>query len=326
MISRMQSQDCGWNSYMFNNTIQNNTASYDPLTNQYSVSKIDKRFSISGPLTVGFQVTRRCNLKCIYCSESISMPDPSIEDIKRAFLNLKDAGVLKINITGGEALLRIDIRDILELSNALGFATAIDTNAVLMTDELADFLVGKLAYLESTIDGRKETHNKVRGNYDKVIAGIKKVIARNIPVYIAMVLLGDCIDDAKDVLSTADALGVRHVKFLTPIPKARGKSLPIEYLENTNLKKIWESLCEYKEKNSLKPSISLSDWKMTGDGSVIIVNANGTVVGCPTYSEDECMTKMGNIYDESVKDMWSRYKYKDNHIRKYLGETINMMD
>jgi MoaA/NifB/PqqE/SkfB family radical SAM enzyme len=295
---------------------------YDPEKNLYYVSTIDGEFQTKGPLNVGFQITRRCNLKCIYCSESPNLPDLDFPQIVKSLENLKDAGVLKINLTGGEALLRRDLKDIVQKSVDLGFYVAIDSNAVLVTDDLADFLKGKITYFESTIDGTPETHNRVRGRYDDVISGIQKIVDRNIPTYLAMVVLGRSIEDVKHVLKTGHELGVKYIKFLTPIPKNRGKSLPKEYLENPYLDEIWEEICQYKKKEGLTPSISLADWKKIGRGSVILINSDGEMVGSPSIGEPECVTPMGNILKQSVKDMWRNYPHKDNHIKKYIGDTM----
>ncbi|MFA5303112.1 MAG: radical SAM protein [Candidatus Nanoarchaeia archaeon] len=295
---------------------------YNPKENLYIVDDILKT---RGPLNVGFQITRKCNLKCIYCSEASNLPDLSYEQIKKGLINLRDAKVLKVNITGGEALCRKDFVDIVDLSKDLGFHVAIDSNATLVSDEIADSLSGKLIYFESTIDGTPKTHNRVRGRYDDVIKGIKKIAERKIPLYLAMVLLGKSLDDAKHVLKMGHELGAKYVKYLTPIPKARGKELPDEYLNNIFLEDIWQNVCEFKEKEGLSPLISLADWSKIGKGSVILVNSNGEMVGSPSIGEPGCVTPLGNILKESVENLWKNYPYKINHVNKYTGKTMRIL-
>lgn len=296
--------------------------SYDPETNLYQVSKIDGQYRTRGPLNVGFQITRKCNLKCIYCSELPNLPDLEFSQIEKGLKNLRDAGVLKINLTGGEALLRKDIREIIDTCKDLGFYVAIDSNATLVTDELADFLADKLVYFESTIDGTPETHNRVRGRYDDVLKGIKKITERNIPTYLAMVLLGKSIEDMKHVLKVGHELGIKYVKFLTPIPKGRGKTLKSEYLDNPFLNDMWKEICQYRKQEGLSPAISLADWKKIGRGSVILINSDGDMVGSPSIGEENCVTPMANILQKPVDEMWKTFPHKDNHIRKYVGDTM----
>ena len=295
---------------------------YDPKNNLFYVTKINGEYITKGPLNVGFQVTRKCNLKCIYCSESPPLKDMGLNEISIAFKNLKLAGVKLIKLTGGEALMRRNIKEIIECAKSFGFYVAMDSNATLITDEMAEFLASKLVYLESTIDGRQETHNKVRGKYNEVIAGIKRVAERGLPVYIAMVLLGDSLEDAKHVLNVAHTLNARFVKFLTPIPKARGKTLPSDYLDNPRLEKIWKELCKYKRDNKLKPTITLSDWKRIGRVSIILIHPDGMAIGSPSIGEEACITPLGNVLTQPMTELWKGYPHKLNHILKYTFETM----
>jgi len=297
-----------------------NKVRYHPEDNSYTLN--EKRENLFGPLNVGFQITRRCNLRCSYCSESLPLNELGLNELNYAFDNLRDAGVVKINLTGGEALLRKDLNSIVLNAMDRGFHIAIDSNATLVTEEIADFLSGKLSYFESTIDGTPEQHNKVRGKYEEVLSGIKKISQRDIPLYITMVLLGNNIDGAKHVIQTARELGARQVKFLTPIPKARGMSLPDYYIFNDNLGDIWENLLEFRDLNKLDISISLADWRKIGRGSVILVNSDGNMVGSPSIGETGCVTPMGNLLEHSVRDLWKDYPHKDNHYKKYFGETM----
>jgi hypothetical protein len=64
------------------------------------------------------------------------------------------------------------------------------------------------------------------------------------------------------------------------------------------------------------------DWRRVGKGSVILVNSDGEMVGSPSIGEKDCVTPLGNVLERSVEDMWEVYPYKNNHIRKYTGETV----
>jgi MoaA/NifB/PqqE/SkfB family radical SAM enzyme len=289
---------------------------YDARINDYDY---DDATSLNiAPLNVGYQITRRCNLKCVYCSESTYIPDPSFDDIKKGLINLKDSGVVKVNLTGGEPLLRKDIIDIVDIANDLGLKVAIDSNATLMTDTLADKLKDKIVYYEATIDGLPETHEMIRGRYNDVLRGIEKIVEHDIPLYLTMVIIGNRLEDAKHVLSIGHELGAMHVKYLLPIPKARGKNLLPEYLDNPYIKDICAGLATYKTINKLTPSISLTDWKMIGDGAVILINADHMMVGSPVMTSSECIHPLGNILTNPVNELWKEYPYKNNHVKKYV--------
>jgi len=74
--------------------------------------------------SVEFMVTDRCNLTCKYCGNSYAVGDKehgyemSMEEIENAFLKLDMLGIQRLNISGGEPLLRKDIADIIKAALA----------------------------------------------------------------------------------------------------------------------------------------------------------------------------------------------------------------
>jgi len=71
--------------YLFQEIIKEySKVRYDPKNNLFYVTKINGEYITKGPLNVGFQVTRKCNLKCIYCSESPPLKDMSLNEISIA--------------------------------------------------------------------------------------------------------------------------------------------------------------------------------------------------------------------------------------------------
>jgi hypothetical protein len=62
------------------------------------------------PLSVIVQVTKRCDFGCVFCSETLQMADPTLEQLDVIRANL--AGVARVFLSGGEPLLRRDITEI----------------------------------------------------------------------------------------------------------------------------------------------------------------------------------------------------------------------
>lgn len=295
---------------------------FDLKENKYNISVVDGVQRLRGPLNIAFQVTRRCNLKCIYCSEPPVGHDMSYPDIEHILDNMKDAKVPRVNITGGEVLLRKDIIDIVDLANRKGFKVGMDSNATLMTPKIAGDLTGKLIYFESTIDGMRSNHDIVRGQYINVIKGIEIMAKTGTPIFIAMLIMGEYLGDAKHVMHVANDLGASHIKYLTPIPKARGKNLPDSYLNNTHLEEIEHELRDYKLANNLSPQISVADWRKIGKGPVFLLHNDGLLVSSPVIGNPGCIHVLGNALKESIAAMWEDYPYKQNHIDKYIGKTM----
>src|SRR5271154_1000911 len=69
--------------------------------------------SIPGPLSLVAEVTHRCPMHCVYCSNPLEMQtadhELSTDDWIRVFQQASDLGVLHLHLTGGEPVARQDI-------------------------------------------------------------------------------------------------------------------------------------------------------------------------------------------------------------------------
>ena len=115
------------------------------------------------PLSISLQVTRDCNLNCVYCSEIGDIPAPSTTAIKKMISNLY--GVKRIILTGGEPLMRDDLLEIVEYAKKLQFETiSLATNGVLIRPDFAQNLVSLVDYIDVSIDGPRRYTIEYEGN------------------------------------------------------------------------------------------------------------------------------------------------------------------
>lgn len=88
---------------------------------------------------VDLAVSYSCNLNCIHCSASYLEDklrrEMSVEDYKLLSRQLIKNGVLVIQLTGGEPLLRPDLEDIIKALNPSRFFISVGTNSTLVTWE-----------------------------------------------------------------------------------------------------------------------------------------------------------------------------------------------
>lgn len=75
---------------------------------------------LSAPLVVWIEVTSACNLRCAQCflDSAPSKSRISLLDAQRILLEHAEMGVLRVTLTGGEALLHPEIGQILALTNS----------------------------------------------------------------------------------------------------------------------------------------------------------------------------------------------------------------
>ncbi len=118
-------------------------------------------------ITVEIALTYRCNLKCAYCELSVfekngPEKEMSTDQLKDTFRKLELLGTERINISGGEPLLREDISEILEHAFQRKFRVSLTTNGVFVPQYIN--LLKGLERLILSLDGDKTTHDSLRGN------------------------------------------------------------------------------------------------------------------------------------------------------------------
>ncbi len=142
------------------------------------------------PLRIAFILTHRCNLKCEMCfvwKHSNPAEEKKKELSTQEIINLIDQTPFYsvLTFTGGEPLVRNDIRQILEYSIAKRRVHLV-TNGTLADDSLTEFLIDNAAdnfwnkgllSLGVSLEGPAEIHDRavqVQGARDKTVAFIKK--------------------------------------------------------------------------------------------------------------------------------------------------------
>lgn len=141
-------------------------------------------------------VAHDCNLACKYCFAGKGEYDGprglmSFETGKRAldFL-VEQSGTrhnLEVDFFGGEPLLNWDVcKKLVEYGRSIekkydkNFRFTVTTNGVLLNDEIMEFCNKEMGNVVLSLDGRKETHDRLRitrkntGSYDMIIDKFKK--------------------------------------------------------------------------------------------------------------------------------------------------------
>jgi SynChlorMet cassette radical SAM/SPASM protein ScmE len=143
------------------------------------------------PKTIYLGITNRCNLRCSYCYYHSSHADVRTELSTAQWLHffkeLKACSVLNVYLSGGEPLIRKDIKELIDgiVKNSMRFT--IITNATLATDHIADHIKStkRCDQVQVSIDADSpEQHDIFRGkgSFEKALTGIKILIKNNITV------------------------------------------------------------------------------------------------------------------------------------------------
>lgn len=165
------------------------------------------------PAGVHLQVADRCNHACQHCYQVQGRKgELSLDALRRVLDDLADAGVLTLNVSGGEATLRDDLLDILRHARARGFATRLYTNAFLVDDTLADALADIGLYevhvsVYSAIAREHDAVTRVPGSWERTVAGVRALRARGLRVVLKCPVTAVATEGAPGVERLSDELG-----------------------------------------------------------------------------------------------------------------------
>ncbi len=146
-----------------------------------------KRYSVL------FEITKKCNWKCIFCYAECNNKDIlSTEDIKKIIDDLYNYGVIDLTFTGGEPLMRNDAFEIFNYAKKKGFALTLYTNGSLINENNINMIKELFGSVEVSLHSHdSNTHDiivKNGGAWKKTVAAVEMLKRNNIKVCIKCVL------------------------------------------------------------------------------------------------------------------------------------------
>jgi radical SAM protein with 4Fe4S-binding SPASM domain len=187
-----------------------------------------KALALSIPLSVHFDLTYRCNERCIHCYlDHDDHGEMTTSEIERVLTELSDAGVFFLTFSGGEVLMRMDFLHLVEFARKLLFNVKVKTNGVMIREKQAQKLreLGVEQVQISVYSHRPDIHDaitKLPGSFKRTIEAIRFLKAQGLKVTIANVLMTANSFDSAGVIELARELGVFYSLDPTITPKIDG--------------------------------------------------------------------------------------------------------
>jgi MoaA/NifB/PqqE/SkfB family radical SAM enzyme len=276
--------------------------------------------AMTTPLSVIVQVTKRCDFDCSFCSETLQLPDPTLAQLETMSTNL--AGVSRVFLSGGEPLMRRDFGDIAAMYHDAGYLLGIPTNATHGLQH-AESLVGKIAYVNVGLEGPRATTNRVRGDYDKVMSGIRAFQAAGLPLSLSAVVYRSTLAALPFTCQIADVLDAGKVKLIMPLRKGNALDLAEhEFITDAEASELFARLTELRAVHEWRPALRMTTWTPENEGHMILVEPTGRTSAWPVYKGRDLLEPLGNLLEEPVTEIWKRYRFRRNHLNKYLGRSI----
>ncbi len=162
------------------------------------------------PWAAHLYVTDRCNLDCHYCNEyDNSVPHPPLSDLKRWMDKIRELGVVRIGLQGGEPLMHPDIVEIVLHARRLGFApVSMATNAFpLSRDLLRDLGEAGLHKMNISVD-RMTPIESTRKSLKTVVDKLDWFSGSPIGLSVSGVLTSDTIMEMTQVVEVCLRKGI----------------------------------------------------------------------------------------------------------------------
>lgn len=125
--------------------------------------------NLNKPTYICAKMTMRCNSRCVHCNiwdMDYGEQELTTEEWRRALDGLHEwLGSFSMVFTGGEALLRDDMLDILAYAVSQGIRAELLSNSIVVDDRMAERIVAAgIVQFTTSFDGiNPETHDRFRG-------------------------------------------------------------------------------------------------------------------------------------------------------------------
>jgi MoaA/NifB/PqqE/SkfB family radical SAM enzyme len=162
------------------------------------------------PWSAHLYVTDQCNLDCHYCNEyDNSIPHPTLTELELWLNKIRELGVTRLGLQGGEPLLHPDIVRVVKHARSLGFyKISMSTNGLLLTKPmLAELEAAGLDEMQISIDRATPTAS-TRKSMKSVAHKLAWFEKSKIKLFVGGVLFSDTLDEMAQVIDTCLDRGV----------------------------------------------------------------------------------------------------------------------
>ena len=177
---------------------------------------------------VFWELTARCNLKCIHCRAEAQTERQEDElSTEKCFAVIDELCGFSspiLILTGGEPLYRDDIFDIARYAAGKGLRVALATNGTLVNEKVAEQIKESgIKRVSISLDGANpqthDTFRMIQGSFESAFNGIKNLQKEGIEVQINTTIARHNEDEVKDILDLAlnNDIKALHIFMLVPV-------------------------------------------------------------------------------------------------------------
>ena len=177
--------------------------------------------SSHNPLAIIAELTHRCPLHCVYCSNPLELSQRSTElpteAWSRVFREAAELGVLQADFTGGEPLARPDIVELVRVARAAGLYVNLITSGLPLDEaKLAALVEAGLDHIQLSFQGaHPETASEISGtqSHAQKLRVLDWVRRHRVAVTLNFVIHRRNIDQLEEMLALAESSCATRIEF-----------------------------------------------------------------------------------------------------------------
>lgn len=247
---------------------------------------------------IWLELTSTCNNRCLHCY-SASSPEVPVGCVphKRWLELISEArkeGAHTLQLIGGEPLLYAKWRELVVKAHQEQYELVeIFTNATLIDDDCINFFKQYNVCIATTLYANNAaTHDKVTlhpGSFEKTMSAIKKILANNIPLRIASILMKANEHEAENIMNLCTELGIEATPPDVVRPTGRGDDqalLPTAYTKQLIKPPFFTDPESFAKNQNFHSCLA----------GRLAITANGDIIPCIFARSQIC----GNVLEASL--------------------------
>src|SRR5437899_11377365 len=175
----------------------------------------------TNPLALIAELTHRCPLHCVYCSNPLELQsrsnELSTETWSRVFQEAAQLGVLQADFTGGEPLARTDIIGLVRAARAAGlYVNLITAGLPLDETKLAAVVAAGLDHIQLSFQGpREEISNEISGtkSHGQKLRVLEWIKQHRVALTLNFVIHRRNIDQLEEMAALAESSSATRIEF-----------------------------------------------------------------------------------------------------------------
>lgn len=300
------------------------------------------QFSEDKKPVVVWNMTRRCNLKCVHCyahaKDRAFEGELTTAQGKALIDDLAAFGSPVILFSGGEPTLHPDLPELAQYAVGKGMRAVISTNGTLITEEMARVLkaIG-LSYVGISLDGLEPIHDRfraVKGSFQAALQGIRNTQKAGIKVGLRFTVNRFNYQDIPGVFDLLEEMEIPRVCFYHLVYAGRGSKLVNDDLSHAETRAVVDLIMDRTRdlhaKGKPKEVLTVDNH---ADGPYLYLrmqkenpqrarevlellkmnegNSSGRGIGCVSWNGEVYAdqfwrhTSFGNIKDRPFSEIWT---------------------